>query len=485
MEMINFANIMRWVHTTDIHGMEMLQNLKQQLGADVLSDGGDCLQGSSWTAFASSGMIAEEMNQMGYDVGVAGNHDIAAGKECLELWARNCKFPLLGMNGRYYTVIEKEGMKIGVAGFMFADLQEQVHEAVKKLLETEKVDLLVGLFHSGWEGGMMNENITRKVAEETVGFDLILYGHDHHTAVHRVQNKHGKEVLCVGGGCFGMATIINCQQHKENGWTFDVEFRYAGMEHETRAEHFPKYKEWLNTPIATLTDKIEECDSFFGPSAFITLFHKMQFWATGADISFASPVNYDSAVSAGMQRMKDMFTLYRFDTQLFIMQLSGKEIRNVLERSYGRWANEMRQASDDALLMGFILDGGTRKGLINSSLNMLSAEGINYTVDITQPSGKKVAILQMSDGRAFDENSTYTVAVNSHHGTGWGGLFPNVDLAERIIKTHALSTRECLTEYLRQQSIYVPETHSNWKFVPTAWADEALKRDRAILFGKE
>lgn len=475
-------------------------SLKQMLGADVLSDGGDCLQGSSWTAFANTELIAHEMNEMGYDLGVVGNHDVARGDETLRQWMRACSFPILGAD-KNYTIIEREGYRIGVIGLLFVDIAEKVQQAIRAMREEADVDLLVGIFHSGWEGGVDNENKTRQIAEQVAGFDLILYGHDHHAAIHRVKNECGKDVLCIGCGCSGMVAIINLNSSTEGlnaGWEFEVEFVDASVKNRAREKRYPEYAEWLNSPVCTLGKRIAERDSFFGPSAFISLFHAMQFWATGADVSLASPVNYDSVVEAGVLRMRDMFTLYRFDTQIFTMRLMGREIKEVLERSYGRWANDMRSPEDEALLMDYILDDGKTKGLKNISLNMVSAEGVDYTVDVTKPVGEKVTILRMSDGSEFSEDKEYTVAVNSHHGMGWGRLLPDVELRERIVSVCGFGTREGLVEYLRKQNafvsakellsakgVFVPSKMDNWKFVPEEWAAEALRRDRITLFGRE
>lgn len=493
---------MRWVHTSDMHGAEMCRDLKLRLGADVLSDGGDSLQGAAWTQYAhevggsnGSHLIAVEMNEMGYDFAVCGNHDVAEGKEVLEKWAKDCAFPVLGANVdaegvKPYIVMQKEGFRIGVVGLMYWNMVECAAKWVKIVREQEDVDIVVGVFHSGWEGGMDGENLTKRVAEDVDGFDLILYGHDHHAAIHRVKSKVGREVLCVGAGCCGMtAAVVEVNSEEvtdENtvGWKIEAEIVDLSViegRMESRETRFPQYKEWLSTPICLLTEKIEEKDSFFGPSTFISLFHQMQMRVTAADVSFASPVNYDSVVEDGELTMRDLFTLYRFTTDVCAVRMTGREVHDVLERSYALWANQMNDSEDDALLMDYILDGGKRKGLKNISLNMLSAEGIDYVVDVTKPAGEKVSITSMSDGREFDAQATYLVAVNSYHCAGGGGMFPKGLKPERI----AGDSRMLLQEYLQEQMVYTPKRESNWGFIPKDWTADALTRDRAILFGKE
>ena len=59
---------------------------------------------------------------------------------------------------------------------------------------------------------------------------------------------------------------------------------------------------------------------------------------------------------------------------------------------------------------------------VNFSFNFDSAAGIIYTVDVTKPKGEKITILKMADGKPFDENKTYKVALNSYRGNGGGEL---------------------------------------------------------------
>lgn len=506
----------------------MCRDLKRRLGADVLSDGGDCLQGSAWTCYANEvangegrHLVACEMNEMNYDVGVIGNHDIEAGQEVMSRWVKDCEFPVLGANVMAegvlpYTVLEREGLRIAVVGFVttavkqwiarekwdgleMKNLVECARKWVKMVRDEEGADVVVGILHSGWEGGMKDENEARRVAEQVCGFDLILYGHDHHANVHRVRNCAGKEVLCVGAGC-GVVAVIDmplgnekknvgdCDAAVSGAWRAEL-VNISGMVEKGREERYPEYREWLNMPICELLGPISERDSFFGPSAFITLFHNMQKWATGADVSFASPVNFDSYVEAGVLAVRDLFTLYKFNTELYTMELAGREILGVLEMSYALWTNRMTSADDEALLMDYILDNGTRKGLKNVSLNMLSASGIDYEVDLTKEVGQRVRIKQLSCGVPFSLTATYKVAINSYHASGGGGLLTEgagiakEELRSRVLSIHKQDSRACLRRYLEEMKVYAPCCEHNWRFVPEEWTTEALRRDRLTVFG--
>ena len=67
--------------------------------------------------------------------------------------------------------------------------------------QQEHPDVIIGLFHSGAEGGISTpsyaENASLAVAKEVPGFDLILFGHDHTRHQLMVKNNMGKDVVCL------------------------------------------------------------------------------------------------------------------------------------------------------------------------------------------------------------------------------------------------------------------------------------------------
>ena len=46
-----------------------------------------------------------------------------------------------------------------------------------------------------------------------------------------------------------------------------------------------------------------------------------------------------------------MFNLYKYENQLYVMRLTGEEIRKHLEMSYDLWVNTMKSADDHLLLL--------------------------------------------------------------------------------------------------------------------------------------
>ena len=171
------------------------------------------------------------------------------------------------------------------------------------------------------------------------------------------------------------------------------------------------------------------------------------------------------------------------------MRMKGSEIKGHLEMSYNLWVNTMTSPDDHILLINnTIANDMQRFGFVNFTFNFDSAAGIDYEVDVTKPKGQKVHILRMSNGEPFDENKWYVVAMNSYRANGGGELLtqgagiPRDSLAGRTLTMTPLDLRHYLTQEIERMETVDPKPNNNWRFVPEAWAEPALKRDRKILF---
>jgi 2',3'-cyclic-nucleotide 2'-phosphodiesterase (5'-nucleotidase family) len=83
------------------------------------------------------------------------------------------------------------------------------------------------------------------------------------------------------------------------------------------------------------------------------------------------------------------------------MRLTGQEIKDMLEMSYGLWTAQMKTPDDHVMLLDYVLDEGRRLGFKHLAYNFDSAAGICYTVDVTKPYGEKIRVTGMADGSAF------------------------------------------------------------------------------------
>jgi 2',3'-cyclic-nucleotide 2'-phosphodiesterase/3'-nucleotidase len=514
----------------------------------LLIDNGDILQGQPcvyWSNYVmpeNENLAASVINYMRYDAETVGNHDIEPGHKVYDKWIREVRCPLLGANivkEEYkngearpssiydglqpYSVHYKDGVKICVIGMLtpaipnwlnksiwkgieFEEMVSCAKKWVKYIQETEKPDLLFGLFHSGLDSGIKTdeyeENATAAVAREVPGFDIIFFGHDHQ--VHNLweTNKDGGKVLLIDPSCYvkNIAEAeITLTYEKGHLTKKDIKGEIVSVLDEDidqkMLDHFqPKIdeiKQYVDRKIGRFENPIYTRESFFGNSAFTDLIHNLQLQISKADISFNAPLSFNTVIQAGDVTQADMFKLYRFENLLFVLRMTGEEVRKHLEFSYDMWTNTMTSPEDHALrLNDESKDDQQRTGFQYYTFNFDSAAGIDYEVDLTKPDGQKVKIFQMSDGQPFDEKKWYKVVMNSYRANGGGELLtrgagiPKDSLESRVIFNTDLDQRHYLTEEIRKMGTVNPQPNHNWKFVPEDWAKPALERDRILLFGK-
>ena len=487
------------IETTDIHGVILpydfiekeklnfsmassLSYIKQEReGKDavILLDNGDNLQGQPEVYYynfidtVSPHFLAEVMNYMKYDAGTVGNHDVETGHSVYDRIVKEYNFPLLAANAidiktgkpyfKPYVIINREGIRIAVFGLVtpaipnwlppqlysgieFRDMVETARQWMPVILE-EKPDLVVGLFHSGWDrndsklqaSGDLNENGSSAVAYNVPGFDIIFNGHDHKMANEKFVNSVGDTILILNGGsrseklAEAEITVTGKKSGKRN---LKIEGKVVNVADYKPDPEFiamfekqnEKIKNYVDRVIGNSTATITSRDAYFGSSAFVDMIHSIQLEITGADISFAAPLSFDVQINKGPITVGDMFKLYRFENMLYTMSLSGDEIQKYLEFSYSGWFNTMKGPDDLLLKLRTGRDGkpamtNGKAWLKNQSYNFDSAAGIDYTVDVSKPEGSRVEIKGFSDGRPFERNKKYKVAVNSYRGNGGGGHF--------------------------------------------------------------
>ena len=542
---------LRIVETSDVHGAffpynfterrdmsgtmarvsSYLKRQRKEMGNRlILLENGDILQGqptcyyTNFVATDKPNIAAEVVNYLKYDAQTFGNHDVEVGHKVYDKWIKELNCPVVGANiidlksGKPYVepyvIIEREGVRVAILGMLTPAIPNWLHQNlwsgmrfeemvsctkrwVKILREQEKADVVIGLFHSGWDGGIVtdeyDEDATQKVAEQVEGLDVIFFGHDH-----RERNTTVKNVLCLDPSCNAQKVAVATIQVR-NGKVTSKKGELIDVTKEPLDEDFMRHfqpridevKAFVERKIGVFNENMLSRDAFFGPAAFVDLIHQLQLEHTGADVSFTAPLTFNSEIKAGPVYQSDMFKLYRFENGIYVVRMTGKEIRNFLEMSYDQWVNTMTSPDDHIMLLAPKVAGDNqRENFKNFTFNFDSAAGIDYVVDVTKPDGQKVHILQFSDGRPFDENAWYRVAMNSYRGNGGGELLvrgagiPLDSIPQRIEYQSERDQRHYLTEKIEREGSITPKSLNNWRFIPEAWALPAIERDRKLIFGE-
>ncbi|EFN90880.1 5'-nucleotidase, C-terminal domain protein [Prevotella amnii CRIS 21A-A] len=553
------------IETSDIHGSffpydfithlpkkgsmarvsKYVNDLRKKYGDQnvYLLDNGDILQGQpisyyyNYIAKNKKNIASMVLNYLKYDAATVGNHDIETGHAVYDKWFSELDMPILGANiidtksckpyvSDYCIIKKNNGVKIGVigmitpaipnwlkeniwSGLQFKEMVRCAKETIRKMKTKDNPDVIIGLFHSGWKGGIITkdyaEDASKDVAKQVDGFDIVFFGHDHtpHNSVET--SLKGKKVVCLNPANnaqrVAVATITLSSKMKGNKKTFHikniegdlVDVSTLGVD-TNYINHFHKNVEevklWSDKVIGYLKNTIYTKDSYFGNSAFNDLILNLELKITKADIAFNAPLLFNASIKAGPVTVADMFNLYKFENQLCTIKMTGEEIHKYLEMSYDLWVNTMKTPNDHLLLLADTKSDAQRLGFKNYSFNFDSAAGINYTVDVTKPKGQKVTILKMSNGEKFEEKKWYTVAVNSYRANGGGELLtkgagiPHEQLKKRIIWESKQDQRYYLMKEIEKAGTIAPEANNNWKFIPEEWVKPAAERDKKLLFGE-
>ncbi|MDC7219238.1 MAG: bifunctional UDP-sugar hydrolase/5'-nucleotidase [Spirochaetales bacterium] len=517
----------------------------------LLLDNGDILQGqpivyySNFEAVDKPHIAAEMMNYMDYDAGSVGNHDIEAGHAVYDKLVDEFDFPWLAANVvvagsdkpyfQPYEVFEMNGAKIVVLGMCtpgvptwlpenlwegmeFKGMVETAQTWVPLIEEKEEPDVLIGLFHAGTdftysgygETDSLNPNASLLVAEQVPGFDLVLTGHDHQTHNDVVQDSEGNDVLVLGGlnaaRAIASATFIMDYQEETDEWDITVsgditdgnELPVDSEFSEVFADLTQEVKDYVGKPIGTFTRTIASPEAMFQDAPFVDLIHVIQLELTGADVSFAAPLSSNAEISEGEVYVRDMFQLYKYENLLYTMELTGKEIKDFMEYSYGGWFNTM--AGPDDHLIAFKKDENgemiwnerySSYDTVTRYYNYDSAAGIDYVVDVSKEPGDRITINGFSDGRTFDESALYKVAINSYRASGGGGHLTKgagldkAAIAAKTIDSTDIDLRYYLMKWIENAGTVTPEALGNWSVEPAAWWEKGKEMDYQIIYGSK
>ncbi len=507
-------------------------------GNVLLIDAGDCLQGDNAAYYynyidtLTPHLFPRLISYMHYDAVVVGNHDIETGHAVYDRVAADLDkagIPFLAGNyprkdgkGSYfplYKVFKRAGLKVAVLGYGnanikgwlseelwsgmdFVSITEVIQQDVDRVRAKEKPDVVVVAMHSGTGkgDGSVLESQAMDAFNMVKGVDFLLCAHDHSAYV---EARDSSAFLNSGSHSRSLAhgkLHLTVKDHRVVEKRYEADIIPVKAEKADPAMRAAFQKDFEAVKAFTLQEvgilNVDLCtrEAYAGMSPYINLLHTLGLGCTPAEISFAAPLTYNGTVSAGILRFNDLFTIYPFENQLFVVKLTGEEIRNYLEASYDRWVGGKNghalriSPRDDARTQqaGWSFDFRT--------YNFDSAGGIRYTVDITRPRGQRICISSMADGTPFDESRTYNVAMTSYRASGGGDLLKeagvNVDRLEEKVAARYPEIRNLLYDYLMDNGSIDPEVIGDesvighWQFVPEKEAAAAISRDMELIFGK-
>ena len=510
----------------------------------LLIDVGDCLQGDNapyyynYVDTVTPHLFPRLVSYMKYDAVIVGNHDIETGHPVYDRVAADLEsygIPFLAGNAirndngktyfPAYKVFDKAGLKVLLLGYTnpnikawldehlwkgmsFESLLPLVQQDVDRLKSKIRPDVTIVAVHSGAGNGdgTVLENQAMDLYNSIKGVDLIAYAHDHKPYV---GSKDGMGIINSGSHSRNVAhaeITVNVKNGKPSVDRIETELIPVSADkadpkmREAFAKDYDAVKTFTLRKVGELKADLVTREAYKGMCPYMDFIHTIGLQY--ADLSIAAPLTFNGTVTKGTLIYNDLFTIYPFENQMFVLKMTGDEIKKYLEYSYDNWINTVKDikaaaaGKSDEHVLKIKQAADSRYGQTSWSFearpyNFDSAAGIDYTVDVTKPFGERIDIVSMADGSDFDPAHEYTVSMTSYRASGGGGILENgagiKDADSRTVERYP-EYRELIYNYLQDNSAIDPSAIAkngklgHWEFIPESDASKAISRDMGLLF---
>lgn len=464
----------------------------------LIIDGGDALQGNAFAYYCSHipkspKVIADMMNDCGYDYFTLGNHDFNYGLEYQGIYIENHKGRcvcqnIVDMEGRhlypYDIKVMPNGLRVGIvgivtdhinvwekkeniAGIRVVDPFEQARAALWEL--RGKTDLTVCIYHGGFECDLdtgkrltySTENVGYRICQE-LSFDVLLTGHQHMSVEGRyiVSKQTGHRTYVVQPldaakeyHFLEITVDTNEREAAEPGETVDrnnimVTSKKNQADH-TTAEETPLYKkylpveqsvqEWLNRPIGTLSRPLVPEDKLsmaLHGSPIADFINRVQLYFSGAQLSAVGLANEIAGFKSKVST-RDIIATYPYPNTLAVLEITGEKLKAAMERSAEY----------------FDLDESGRLKISERFLNPKVEHynydyfaGAEYRIDPAKPKGNRIVKLEFQ-GKPVRPEDKFTLCLNNYRASGAGEypMYPQC----KVLKEINIEMVELLMEYFR------------------------------------
>ncbi|ASO29058.1 bifunctional metallophosphatase/5'-nucleotidase [Vibrio anguillarum] len=511
------GHFMPWDYAADKLNMQgslsqiatKVKQIREQDKNVILVDAGDTIQGNFVETFKHEAVdpMMLGFNEMNYDVWVLGNHEFDFGLSVLNRSLTQFKGRALAGNiqrpdGNPFlpaaTIIEKNGVKIGIIG-MDTPMTQVFAEGTNRLegmsftnptLEVKKVigqikndvDAIVLVAHMGLD----NENDIKDtgvsdIANANPEIDAIVAGHMHT----KIDKATVNGVIITEPDKYGrVLSRIDFQFEEKDGkytlvhkdsFTYPIKGVDSDSKMETLyAPYHQRLRENANREIAILdgVDLVPDDEIRGIPQVHIqdtgisALFQEASFfYAPKANVIALQIDNDQAQLDTGPIKAKDIAFNYQYaGGEITVYQMTGKELRTYMEWAAGYF---------NSVLPGDVTYSFDPKRRASKYSTNDFFAGVTYTIDLTQPAGKRIKDLRFAGGQPIDDTSDIRLGMNSYrmgHLTQKGGSlegrsFPIIFDSEAEYGEEEGTIRNLTIRYLTQekQGRYEGKPMQRWK----------------------
>lgn len=450
-----------------------LRSEQEQHPDALLVSAGDMFQGSAESNLLHGKTVGDFMNAVDFDVMTLGNHEFDWGLRVLQERRQQAVFPYLAANVfvkstqqrvdfvQPYQVVQRGGVRIAiiglatpetaykanpaiVGGLTFADPVAVVNELVPRLRH-QGADVIIVVSHlDSWQNA--SGEITGDAARLALGVhdvDAIVSGHSHQVVAGRV---NGVPIVQAGynGRYVGKISLrYDPQTHRvrqsepsvvvvadtDAAPAVDVQMLMAQAQQEilpvknailgnNQQELSHDRTQMLVTPLGQwVTDSMKQ--------------------AAGVDIAFQNMGGLRTALPAGAVTMGKLYEVMPFDNTLVTMQLTGRQVRQVLAEGIGR-----------------------------KEIGTLQYAGLQLVYRLQRDGQGQLAEVLLADGQPLLDDTWYRVVTNDFMAAGGDGF--TIFKQGRNIRETGIALRDVIANTIQQKGTLLVQPDRRWQVIEDA-----------------
>ena len=424
----------------------------------MLALAGDTISPSIMSAVLRGEQMIAAWNQLGLDVATFGNHEFDFGPPTLLARMRESRFAWVSTNvvdratgqpfggARATHVVERDGVQVGFFGLTVADTPQTsspgpgiefrdpiatARVAVAEL-RTGRRPVVVAVTHQDMPA---DEQMARQVP----GIHLVIGGHEHDP----LENVVG-DTLITKAGADGVFVVRIDLQATRDGKVLARQHRFIAITPELPedpamaalvARYDARLGEALNARIGESSVPLDARNAALrtGETNVGNLVTDVMRARLHADVAFMNGggIRGNQLVPAGPLSKRDINALLPFLNVLVMLEVPGKVLREVLERSVSVYPREF---------------GG-----------FLQVSGVSFVFDPARAPGQRV-VRVMVNGEPLDPERRYTLATNSYTAAGGDGYAMLATAKPLVFPQDGPGLAETLLEAIERAGVIAPAT---------------------------
>ncbi|WP_260858130.1 5'-nucleotidase C-terminal domain-containing protein [Bacillus sp. FJAT-22090] len=437
---------------TQLH--TIIKGIRKDNPNTILLDNGDLIQDNSAELFNDQpeSPMTVAINAMGYEAWTYGNHEFNFGLDVLDKVSSQFKGPKLAGNvykengERYlpaYTIIEREGVKIGIIGMVTPMITEYekgtnhleglvvknpVDETKKAVKELEgKVDVMIGLMHMGLENENGNPGTgVKEMANAIPELAAIFAGHNHvlinkedvNGILITEPNKYGTHISRIDLTFTRQGeqlTLTNKDASTIPVKNEDGTFVESDKELEKILKPYHEFaRADANIEVAQLkgTNLVPKNEINGIPAVQIQetplsdFFHEVMLHYSKADVVAHQIDNDKALLDIGPIKKKDIAYNYQFaGGEVSVYEVTGKDLKDYMEWAVG-YFNSTR---DGDVTISF---DKTRRASKYSTNDFFG--NVKYEIDLTEQPGNRIKNLRKLDETPIQMEDNLKLGMNAY-----------------------------------------------------------------------